>query len=316
MNNGLKWVLCFLCLLWVSSIHAQQRASSDPPFVVLLGTAQDGGYPQAGCTRSCCKEAVAKPERQRYVASLAIVDPMTQQRWIIDCTPDFPEQLRMVQKTVKYAKSKDLSGIFLTHAHMGHYTGLAHLGREVMGARKVPVYAMERMRGFLQKNGPWNQLVKLNNIELRPLSAGKTITLNLRLKITPVLVPHRDEYSETVAFIVAGPKRSVLWLPDIDKWKKFKQPIEQVIKGVDRAYLDGIFYAADELPGRVMADIPHPFIVESMARFSKLPAAERSKVRFIHLNHTNPALHKDSEAVKEIQKGGFWVGEQAERFTL
>ncbi|HIN85975.1 MAG TPA: pyrroloquinoline quinone biosynthesis protein PqqB, partial [Myxococcales bacterium] len=144
----------------------------------------------------------------------------------------------------------------------------------------------------------------------------KAVTLNFRLKITPILVPHRDEYSETVAFVVAGPRRSVLWLPDIDKWKKFKQPIESVIQGVDRAYLDGTFYAADELPGRVMADIPHFFIVESMARFSNLPAAERSKVRFIHLNHSNPALNKDSEAAKEIRKGGFSVGEQAERFAL
>jgi pyrroloquinoline quinone biosynthesis protein B len=295
---------------------AQQSAAEGPPFVMLLGTAQDGGYPQSGCTKDCCKLVAAHPERERYVASLAIIDPVSRQRWIIDATPHFPKQLAMVQSAIRHPKSQALSGVFLTHAHVGHYAGLIHLGREVMGTRRVPVYAMPRMRAFLEKNGPWEQLVKLKNIEIRPLKGGQTIILNKRLKVTPILVPHRDEYSETVAYLVAGPARSVLWLPDIDKWHRFKLRIEALITTVDRAYLDGTFYAANELPGRNMADIPHPFIVESMERFSKLPALQRGKIHFIHLNHTNPALQLRSDAYQKIQSRGFNLGKQGERFSL
>ncbi len=56
-----------------------------------------------------------------------------------------------------------------------------------------------------------------------------------------------------------------------------------------------------------MAEIPHPFIVEAMQRLAALPAAEKSKVRFIHLNHTNPALRLESEAARAIAKAGFRV---------
>ena len=80
----------------------------------------------------------------------------------------------------------NLSGIFLTHAHMGHYTGLMWLGKEVMGAAKVPVHAMPRMAAYLRSNGPWSQLVKLENIELREMRAGEAVPMP-GLVVTPLL---------------------------------------------------------------------------------------------------------------------------------
>eukprot|EP00957_Ditylum_brightwellii_P156501 11911053-Ditylum_brightwellii.AAC.1 len=74
----------------------------------------------------------------------------------------------MVSITVAPTK-KTPDGIFLTHAHIGHYTGLMYLGREALGAVDVPVYAMPRMRSFLKNNGPWSQLVSLGNINIQNL---------------------------------------------------------------------------------------------------------------------------------------------------
>ncbi|HEU4521982.1 MAG TPA: MBL fold metallo-hydrolase, partial [Thermoanaerobaculia bacterium] len=271
------------------------------PYVQVLGIAQDGGYPQAGCQRPDCIAAWNDPSLRRRVASLAIVDPASGQRWIIDATPDFPAQLHDI--------GGSLSGIFLTHAHIGHYAGLVHLGREVMGARAVPVYAMPRMRSFLERNGPWDQLVRLGNIELRPVEDG--VRLNERIRVTPVVVPHRDEYSETVGLIVEGPSRSVLWLPDIDKWEKWSTRIETVTEQVDVAYVDGTFFDETELPGRDLSEIPHPTIRETMDRLS----SHASKVRFMHLNQSNPAL-REGEALREIRSRGFAVAEEGERFPL
>ena len=276
------------------------------PFVVVLGIAQDGGYPQAGCRRADCAEAFASGERAR-VAALGIVDPLSGQRWIIDATPDFASQLHELERLAGPPRTGApvLDGVLLTHAHIGHYLGLVHLGREVLGAHRVPVFAMPRMRRFLETNGPWSQLVMLENIALETLQANLPISLNERITVTPLLVPHRDEFSETVGFVVRGPARSILWLPDIDKWEKWSMKIEDVVASVDIAYLDATFYSASELPGRNLAEIPHPTVEETMARFAGSPSL--AKIRFIHLNQSNPLLR---------DRAGFPVAREGERERL
>lgn len=287
------------------------------PYVLVLGIAQDGGYPQAGCERPDCVAAWKNPKLRRHVASLGIVDPASKEFWMIDATPDFSEELHTLSGAAAGdgrrsargdGRRSTPSGILLTHAHIGHYLGLAQLGREAMGAHGVPVYAMPRMRDFLEHNGPWDQLVKLGNIRLEPLEDGREVHLNDRISVTPLVVPHRDEYSETVAFIVRGPSRSILWLPDIDKWEKWPAPVESVLARVDVAYVDGTFYDATELPGRNLSEIPHPLMIETMKRLR----ADRAKIRFIHLNQSNPALRDPSR----IEREGFHVAHEGERGGL
>jgi pyrroloquinoline quinone biosynthesis protein B len=288
----------------------------DGPFLVVLGIAQDGGVPQAG---DKIHPGWDDPTQRRLAASLAIVDPASKQRWLVDATPDFREQLHRLDSVFPVDGKPGLAGILLTHAHMGHYTGLMHLGLEAMGAQRVPVYAMPRMEEYLRTNGPWSQLVRYENIELRPLDDGATVKLNERLQVTPLLVPHRQEYSEVVGFLIAGPRRAALYIPDIDKWEDWDAQgtrIEAVLAKADVAYLDGTFFAFDEIPGRDMSAFPHPFIRPSLERFATLPASERAKVRFIHLNHTNPALSDTSAARREIEAAGCRVAEEMERFEL
>jgi len=286
--------------------------------LAVLGTAQDAGYPQADCLKPCCQRAWAEPTIRRWVSCVAVVDHKTNERFIFDCTPDFPIQWQWLEMNLPpRAKTKGrIDGIFLTHAHIGHYTGLMHLGREAMGTKDVPVYAMPRMKQFLTKNGPWSQLVSLSNIKLHDLNADVTIQLNQRLSVTPILVPHRDEFSETVAFIIRGPNKTVLFLPDIDKWARWDRSIEKIIAQVDIAFLDGTFLSNGELPGRDMSLIPHPFIQESIKLFSALDETERKKVRFIHLNHTNPAIREGSAEESQIQKSGMQVARQGEKIEL
>ncbi len=298
-----------------SAAVALRAAPAGEPFAVVLGTAQDGGYPQAGCKKDCCKGAWDDSTKRRDVASLGIVDPGSGQRWFIECSPSFPRQVRRLDEAHPKLAGK-LDGILLTHAHIGHYAGLIHLGREVMGAKGVPVHAMPRMEKFLRTQGPWSQLVGLKNIQLSSMQDGRTFALNKRLRVTPFLVPHRDEFSETVGFRIAGPRQKILWLPDIDKWEKWITPLEKALKDVDVAYLDGTFFANGELPGRDMSKIPHPFIAETMRRLKDQPNAVCAKVRFIHLNHTNPAHNPKGAAAKAIRAAGMRVAEQGERVNL
>jgi pyrroloquinoline quinone biosynthesis protein B len=306
----------FVSLYRFRDLPSRAPSKAQTPFVVVLGIVQDGGLPHAGCQKACCREAWNDSKLQRRVSCLAIVDPSSSERWMLDLTPDFKHQLRALDEIAPVSASPGLAGILLTHGHIGHYTGLMHLGREVVGAREVPVYVMPRMRDFLSRNGPWDQLVHLKNIELRPMQNEVPLELNQQIRVTPFLVPHRDEYTETVGFRIAGPQRSVVFIPDIDKWERWDRRLEEVIAGVDVAYVDGTFYADGEIPGRNMAEIPHPFIVETMKRLASLPVAERNKVRFIHLNHTNPALRTSSPAAQEIQQAGFRLAMEGELMDL
>lgn len=284
----------------------------DRPYAVVLGIAQDAGYPQAGMKESPAWE---DPSLRRMAASLGIVDPSSGRRFLIDATPDFKYQLHHLDRLAPVADTPGLDGIFLTHGHVGHYTGLLHLGREVIGAHDVPVYAMPRMNRLLRENAPWELLVRLAAIELRPLAAGEAVELAPGLRVTPFEVPHRDEYTETVGFLVEGPQRALLFLPDIDKWERWDETgerIESWIRRVDVAYLDGTFFADGEVPGRAMAEIPHPFIEESLERFARLPARERRKIRFVHLNRTNPALFSESAAARAVRDAGMSVAVELE----
>jgi pyrroloquinoline quinone biosynthesis protein B len=314
--KALLLIVTTACAFVCTAGAGQPPPPTDDPFVVVLGIAQDGGYPQAGCRKDCCRPAWEDPTRRRYVSCIAIVDPVSQERWIVDATPDFRDQLRLLDGIAPVEDYPGLDGILLTHGHIGHYTGLVHLGREAMGTKEIPVYAMPRMREFLLNNGPWDQLIRLENISLQPLEDGVAVKLNERITVTPFWVPHRDEYTETVGYRIDGPNRSALYISDIDKWDRWDVSIIDMISQVSAAYLDATFYAEGEIPGRSMADIPHPFIEESMSLFEGLPADEKAKVHFIHFNHTNPVLDPDGEARAIVIESGYHVAEQLEVFGI
>jgi len=281
--------------------------------LVVLGIAQDAGFPQANCTKENCQLYYKGETEKRHATSLAVIDHSTGKYWTFEATPDFKHQLQKVQT---FAKSTSLpEGIFLTHAHMGHYTGLIHLGREAIGTDKIPVYAMPKMKYYLETNGPWSQLVSLGNILLNELRADSAVSLSDSLKVAPFLVPHRDEYSETVGYKIETENKSVLFIPDINKWEIWDRLIVEEIAKVDYAFLDATFYDANELPGRDMSEIPHPFVEESMALFKDLPNSEKSKVHFIHFNHTNPLI-LDSPERKQVEELGYHVAFEGMRVKL
>lgn len=323
----IAWAICLSSLgcdearLPAQQNSADQKAGDTAPTgpeLMVLGIAQDAGYPQAGCQKDCCRAAWTDHALRRHPVCLALVEPTANgaKRFLIECTPEFREQLRMLDEAVPIKNLPGLDGILLTHAHIGHYAGLIELGREVMGTKNVPVFAMPRMKAFLENNGPWSQLVSLENIRLQPLTANEAVKLTDSVSVTPIPVPHRDEYSETVAYVIAGPTRRVLFLPDIDKWDRWDHKIEDMIASVDIAYIDGSFFNGDEIPGRDLSEIPHPFVIESLERFASLPAETKARIRFIHFNHTNDALRPQSAAAQAIRAAGFRIAAEGEREAL
>ena len=293
--------ILLISFVFLFACDSQKEELLKNPYVMVLGVAQDAGYPQMNCKKDCCKRAWKDTDLQKNTSCLAIVDPTTNEQWIIDATPNIKEQLQLL-KSKTYSEKVD--GVLLTHAHMGHYTGLMHFGREVMGTNKIPVFAMPKMRTFLKENGPWSQLVELENISLKELRTDSTFHLNKNIKTTPFLVPHRDEFSETVGYEILINKKSLIFIPDIDKWEKWDRNIMDLIEKTDYAFLDATFYKNGELK-RDISEIPHPFVEESMDLFSELSEKNKQKVHFIHFNHTNPLLINGSHAQKEVRGKGF-----------
>jgi len=252
---------------------------------------------------------------KRLTSSIAVVDSGHEAKYLFDATPDIREQLYRLHVEAP-DDSHDLGGVFLTHGHMGHYTGLLHFGREAVGADGIRVFAMPRMHDFLSTNGPWSQLVSLRNINLVPITEGSEITLSDDLSVVPIQVPHRDEYTETVGYRINGPNKSALFIPDIDKWRKWGTDIRDLVRKVDFALLDGSFFADGELPGRDMSEIPHPYVQESIELFAGLADADKAKIIFIHFNHTNPLLIDGSAAQKKVTALGFRFATEGMRLPL
>ncbi|MDC9723697.1 MAG: MBL fold metallo-hydrolase [Urechidicola sp.] len=310
-----KWILTkgyvlisFLILSSCQTPNSQENLQRNNPYIFVLGVAQDAGYPQINCEKECCQRVYKTPENKRFISSIAIIDPVSKEEWIFDATPSLTDQIKLLNNQTQ--RQGDLpEGIFLTHAHIGHYTGLMYLGHEAMGASNVPVYAMPRMNEYLKINGPWSQLVEYKNIELKGLQKDSTTVLNERISAIPIQVPHRDEYSETVGFLIDVNSKQVLFIPDIDKWSKWERSIVEYIQQVDIAFVDATFFKNGEI-NRDMSQVLHPFVEESMGLFQNLSDIDKAKVHFIHFNHTNPLLIKGSDAQKTVLEKGFRFAEQ------
>ena len=295
-----------LVLLISFNLTAQEIESKT--FLHILGTVQDGGSPHLGCKKDCCLNLSEQDKKIRKVTSLEIFDQIKNESILFEATPDIIYQWNSLYSTPK--------GIFLTHAHIGHYSGLIHLGKEALGAKGIPVYAMPKMSFFLKENGPWSQLVKLNNVKLVNLSNNIAVTVLEKIKVTPFLVPHRDEFSETVGYKIEGPSKSILFIPDIDKWLLWNRNLIDLLKTVDLAFIDGTFFNAKEVNYRPISEIPHPLVEETIEFLSDQKESIKNKVYFIHMNHTNPLLNPKSKESKWVLGQGFRIAQIGQVFKL
>ena len=209
------------------------------------------------------------------------------QLYLIDATPDLREQYspELIRQALPALAKKNLfDGVFLTHAHMGHYTGLMYLGKESISTTRVPVYCSREMGVFLKQNASWSLLVSNSNIELHPVQPDEEIKLG-NVTVTPIQVPHRKEFTDTYGYIIHGKTRGLLFIPDIDSWEPVRDTLIRLLQNTDLALMDGTFYSGTELPGRDIRLVPHPTIQNSISFFQSFPKY-RAAIYFTHLNHT------------------------------
>lgn len=308
--------LCWSVLLFTLAACAASAGNAAEVELFVLGTAQDGGLPHFGCEKPCCVNARASG-RVLFPVALGVIDRRCDKLLLVEATPRIEQQVAMLHELagVTGRGRQPVDAVLTTHAHLGHYLGLAWFGREVAGSSHVPVHCSPRFAAFLRGNGPWKQLVELDQIHPREFVVGDTFEPWPGITVQAVAVPHRDEYSDTMAFVIRGPNRAVLFVPDIDAWEGAPAVLATLLGSVDGAYLDGTFFDGSELPERDLAEIRHPPMVRTMELLAERAKARPGTIRFIHLNHTNPALH-DGAVRSRVEAAGFRIAQQGERIAL
>jgi len=297
------------------------RRSGADIYALVLGSVQDAGFPQVGCYTDRCNEgrALQASGHGRFVSSLALVEPEAERFYLVDATPDITRQIDLISEPSfrqRAAARRPFDGIFLTHAHIGHYAGLAVLGNEGMGMQRTPVYCTQAMADFLAANYPWRFLVEQGRIDLRPLALDRWHRIDPLLEVQLWKVPHRDEQADTVGFVFRGPDASLLFIPDINSWSRWERDVAAAVASVDVALLDGSFWSMDELPGRTVEEVPHPLMPQTMDALQGVADQGRTRIVLTHLNNSNPALDDGGPQQAEIARRGFVIAREEMIFPL
>ena len=297
----------FAFLIITISVNSQSE------YIYILGNTQDAGLPHIGCQHPFCEDNFNVYE-EHYTTSIAVVNSDLKKYILFEATPDITFQLNNLKRNIFHEFLLPES-IYITHAHMGHYTGLMYFGREALGSKDLLVRVLPRMSKFLQNNGPWSQLVDINNIKIEEINFESSTNELSNIIVTPVQVPHRDEYSETAGYIIEGKNKKALFIPDIDKWEKWDRNLSQLAKEFDFLLIDATFYDSKEI-NRDISEIPHPLVTETIDLLSALDLKNRNKVYFIHMNHTNMMLNPDSELSKLVTSKGFNIARLGQKLYL
>jgi len=259
---------------------------------VILGSGQDGGSPQVGHRRAAGLD--------RSASSIALCDD-DGSVLLFDASPDIRLQYHWLAEHLDTEPTLD--AVFVTHGHMGHYSGLLHFGMEAAATISLALFAPETVITFLERNQPWASLLSSGHLVATPMESN-VVTIG-PFSVTALPVPHRDEHTDTVAFSVEVEGRPwLLYLPDIDSWSAWPDA-ERVIASHRVALLDATFSSATELPGRDLDAIRHPLVPDTIERFSHLTSDHM--IVLTHINHSNPLGRPDAQITKTAADQGYLV---------
>jgi pyrroloquinoline quinone biosynthesis protein B len=282
--------------------------------VTILGTAQDGGIPQAGCSCRRCLDAHRDLKLRKYPVSLGILG-VDGTKHIIEITKNLSEQL------VIWTPDKNElfipETVSITHLHLGHVEGIGQLGKPVMGLREVDVYLSPKNKDVFDNRSDIVLMEDEGNIRTHsknfyhPFEPKDGCGFSLQF----IPIPHRSELGDNAAIIIKAEGKSILFMPDQDSWGETldyhsKENIRDFLKmfDIDEALIDGTFWSMDELPRRDISKIPHPTIQETIQLLGRKREGD-PEISFLHLNHSNPVNDLGSEQRKVVEENGWKISE-------
>ena len=119
--------------------------------MVILGTSQDGGVPQAGCSCTRCHNALENPKLRIHPTSCAIIGSDGSIN-LLEATRNLAEQLGIVSSVMGYRGSLAPDSVCITHFHLGHVDGLGQFGKEAMGVDSIPFFSSSKAMNVLENS--------------------------------------------------------------------------------------------------------------------------------------------------------------------
>ena len=286
---------------------------------VLLGNAQDGGVPQAGCVKPCCMNEFGGPTRNRNPVALGVTGEDAS-RHLFEASRTLSDQLR-IWSEMDGEPLNSLKSLWLTHAHLGHIDGVGQFGCEAWGPKGIELHASESMISLIQNSPNLAHLIDNGHLVPMAFSDGCKVKLTDELSVTPIRVPHRDELTDTYAFKIESSETKMLFLPDHDSWQETldlhsaSNPrgwLQSMF--IDIALLDSTFWSDDDLGGHAK-EIGHPSTLETLDLLGQRNPGDPRIILF-HFNHTNPLHDESSGEVARVRASGWEVARQGMVFRL
>ncbi|HJM13507.1 MAG TPA: MBL fold metallo-hydrolase [Candidatus Thalassarchaeaceae archaeon] len=285
--------------------------------VAILGIAQDGGVPQAGCNCDRCTTALNDHSLRLHPTSCAVMGEDGGLH-LIEASRAIAQQLGIASDCLGLGGVAIPETVCLTHTHLGHIDGLGQFGKEAMGLDSVPLMASSKVLEVViarSLDSPFELVEVCANSPFMP-------TEGCGFRYTLIPIPHRDDQSDTHAILISGPNKTLLFLPDQDSWNQTldlygSEGVKSWLTdlGVDVALIDGTFWDGNELPGRDLSRIPHPSVSESLSRIGAKEEGDPDII-FIHLNHSNPLIDEQSPETREVESMGWAVARQSSVIDL
>lgn len=217
--------------------------------ITFLGTAANGGVPQADCRCSQCSGNIVR------LRSCLLLQ-FNNQNWVVDAGPDFKRQLES-----HHLKITDLSGIIISHLHADHCIGLSELG--FGKSHNVPMFSHPAILKELRNHQMFGFLFNLNFATTPP----KPKWLHF------CLIPHDPNFT-TTAIVIQFRNRQILIATDI---AKFSQGFIKLVLQSDLVVIDGTF----------LHQSMHWH--QSIEQTCKIVKGFTKKLFFTHINHSeNP----------------------------